>query len=397
MTGERTVHIVGAGLSGLAAALSLSGAGRKVVVHEAAPQAGGRCRSYDDMVIYRRIDNGNHLIVSANPHALTYLDEVGARAEMLEVTPAHYDFVDLRSGDRWTLDIPTPFRPWSWFGGMPPGTGRWGLLKDIARLLRAGPDDSLDSVLGSSTAWETLWRPLGVSALNTEAETASAVLFAATVRATILKGERASRPLVAKRGLGEAFVDPALRVLADRAAEVRFGSRVRALTDDTDWVVATAPAAARELLPDDVPELEARPILNAHFRVRSTAEDVVFRAMVGGLSEWVFHRDDVVSITISAAQRFLGVPADEMLSRLWREARVALDLEDDVPLAQRLLVEKRATFAQTPAQLGRRPGPGTSRAHVVLAGDYTDTGLPATIEGSIASGRRAAERLLGQI
>jgi len=393
---EPPVQIVGAGLAGLAAALSLTGAGRKVVIHEAAPLAGGRCRSYDDPVIGRRIDNGNHLIVRANPHALAFLDEIGARGEMREVAPARYAFVDLRDGVRWSLDVADPWRPWTWLGGIPPGCGRLALARDMLRLMRAGPTDRLADTLGASRAWESLWKPLGVSALNTEAEGAGAALFAATVRATLLKGERASRPMVARRGLGEAFVDPALAVLRRRGADIRLASRVRTLEGDGPWIVAANPAAAHDLVPETVPALDARPIVNAHFRVTRFVPEVTFHALVGGLSEWVFHRGDVVSITISAAQRLLDRGQEALLATLWREARLALGLTEKEPLAQRLLIEKRATFAQTPAQLALRPGALTFRSGVFLAGDYTDTGLPATIEGGIKSGRTAAAALLSR-
>src|SRR5580704_10247307 len=107
-----TVHIIGAGLAGLSAALKLSGRGRSVVVHEATAVAGGRCRSYHDALVGMTIDNGNHLLLSGNHAALDYLASINAKQALVGPPSAQFSFVDLASGERWTLqfnDGPVPF------------------------------------------------------------------------------------------------------------------------------------------------------------------------------------------------------------------------------------------------------------------------------------------------
>ena len=99
----KTVHIVGAGLAGLSAALKLSARGRSVVVHEATAFAGGRCRSYHDASVGMTIDNGNHLLLSGNRAALDYLRSIGAEHRLVGPPAAEFSFVDLASGERWTL------------------------------------------------------------------------------------------------------------------------------------------------------------------------------------------------------------------------------------------------------------------------------------------------------
>ena len=101
----RTVHVVGAGLAGLAAAVRLAARGEGVVLHEAAGQAGGRCRSYHDPVLDMVIDNGNHLVLSGNRAALSYLETIGASAGLVGPATAEFAFIDLASGERWTLRI----------------------------------------------------------------------------------------------------------------------------------------------------------------------------------------------------------------------------------------------------------------------------------------------------
>jgi hypothetical protein len=116
---------------------------------------------------------------------------------------------------------------------------------------------------------------------------------------------------------------------------------------------------------------------------------------VGGTAEWAFAKGDVLSVTISAANRVAEVPNEVLAARVWGDLVIGLGVPAAMP-AYRVVREKRATFAATPAQLARRPGARTGDAHVVLAGDWTDTGLPATIEGAIRSGDRAAAVILGR-
>ena len=106
------VHVIGAGLAGLAAALTLARAGRTVSVHEAAPQAGGRCRSYFDDKLGCVIDNGGHVVMGANRAAFAYLDAIGGRAAMVEVAPAAYPFLDLATGETWVVRPNAGPLPW---------------------------------------------------------------------------------------------------------------------------------------------------------------------------------------------------------------------------------------------------------------------------------------------
>ena len=107
-----TTHVIGAGLAGLAAAVRLAGAGQRVVLYEAAPQAGGRCRSYEDKQLGVTLDNGNHLLLSANHEALDYLDAIGARDRLVGPATARLPFLDLASGERWLVEPAAGRIPW---------------------------------------------------------------------------------------------------------------------------------------------------------------------------------------------------------------------------------------------------------------------------------------------
>jgi hypothetical protein len=257
-----------------------------------------------------------------------------------------------------------------------------------------------------------LWQPLAVAALNTEVEKGAAALLNRVLAESFARGGSACRPLVPREGLSESLIDPALDRLAALGAEVRLGSRLRAIArtesravgldfddgqielDEDDAVVlaVTAPVAARLLPGIDTPD-EFRAILNAHYRVTAPEGSPLFIGIVGGSAEWVFRKREVLSVTVSAADRFMDTAAEELAPLLWRDVARAYELPVDPMPSWQIVKERRATFAATPAQVAKRPKTSTPWANLVLAGDWTDTGLPATIEGAIRSGFAAAEAL----
>lgn len=416
------VHIIGAGLAGLAAAARLVAEGRRVVVHEAADQAGGRCRSYFDSKLERTIDNGNHLLMSANREALVYLDLCGARAEMIEVAPARFAFLDLASGERWTLRPNRGRLPWWIFSPSRrvPRTGPLDYLR-ARRLAGAWYDERvIDRISPQDPLWRPFWEPLTVAALNTAPEEGSASLLWRVLRESFFRGEVHCRPMIARRSLAESFVEPALAYLRRQGAEVQLNRRLRSfdltadrvsamayadgptvLAPDDRVICAVPPPVAKSLLPGlTVPE-ESRAIVNAHIRLEAAAaasirlpDGLPFLGLLGGTAQWLFLRDDVVSLTVSAADDLAMESNDEIARRLWRDTARALGLDPETQPVIRVIKEKRATFAQTPAQLGLRPLTKTAWGNLMLAGDWTDTGYPATIESAVRSGFKAARAVL---
>ncbi|MBU6450051.1 MAG: FAD-dependent oxidoreductase, partial [Rhodospirillales bacterium] len=237
-----------------------------------------------------------------------------------------------------------------------------------------------------------LLEPLAIAALNTMPSVAAAQPLGAVLAETVERGGFAALPRWARLGLSETFVDPALEWLRQRGVEIRFGERVTELRPGQTTVLAVPPWAAKELIPElTVPE-EFESICNLHFKARMDAGEAGFYGLLGGMAEWVFPREQVISVTISAANRYAHLSQEQISERVWAELSKSFGLKPELPPC-RVLWEKRATFACTPEQLVRRPGPRSPRPGVVLAGDWTDTGLPATIEGAIRSGEAAAAAL----
>jgi len=407
---DGTVHVVGAGIAGLSAAVRLVDEGVRVVLHEAAAFAGGRCRSYPDQALGLPIDNGNHLLLSGNRAALDYLDRIGSRAGLAGPSSAMFDFADLRTGERWRLHPSDGRAPW-WLldpGRRVPGAGLHEYLAPLGTLVASDKAALGDVMRCSGPLYERLWHPVLLAGLNTDPAEASARLAAALLRETLFAGGRACRPLVAVGGLSACFVEPALAHLASRGASVRFGDRLRSVAFDegcavaldfgTDraelgkddrLVLAVPPAAARELLPGLEAPDEFRAIVNAHFRVSPGAGQPLILGVVNGLTQWVFSYPEHVSVTISGADRLVDEPREALANAIWREVATLGGFPPGLPPWQ-IIKEKRATFAATPGQDAKRPSARTAFANVALAGDWTQTGLPATIEGAVRSGYEAA-------
>ena len=224
-------HIVGAGLAGLSCAIKLAQAGRRVALYEAARMAGGRCRSYYDSTLDLTIDNGNHLLLSGNAAARDYTARIGAVDALVGPEQCAFDFIDMRDGERWRLRPNASRLPWWIFvsSRRVPGTRPADYL-GAARLLRAKEGATIGETMDcSGPLYERLWGPVLLSALNTEPREASATLAGAVLRETLAAGGAACRPMVAKDGLGPAFIDPALKKLRELGVDVRFGARLRGI------------------------------------------------------------------------------------------------------------------------------------------------------------------------
>jgi hydroxysqualene dehydroxylase len=412
---DGTVHIIGAGIAGLAAAVRLTDAGRTVVVHEATGQAGGRCRSYYDHTTSMVIDNGTHLLLSGNHAALNYLKTIGAETMLEGPADAEFQFIDLAGGARWTVRFNNGLFPWWIFdkSRRVPQTRPRDYLP-LARLLWASGDQPLEKLMTcSGPLYDRLLEPLFLAALNVVPPEGSGKLAGQIVRETLVLGGKACRPLIAPDGIGTAFIDPAVAYLNQRGvvitmhrplhalgfartriSQLDFGQDVIALGERDQVILAVPSYAAAGFIPGLQVPSSFRSIVNAHYRIDPPAAQPRMIGVVNGTAEWVFALPGRVAVTVSDAGDLLEMPRTELAQVIWRDVAAVMGLPETLPPWQ-IVRERRATFAATPEENAKRPGARTNWGNLVLAGDWTATGLPATIEGAVRSGNRAADLVGG--
>jgi squalene-associated FAD-dependent desaturase len=405
------VHVIGAGISGLSAAIRLANANFRIYLHEATQQAGGRCRSYFDTATQLTIDNGNHLLLSGNRHAIAYARSIGTEAGLVGPQRARFSFVDLKNDQRWRLDLGDGKIP-TWLFDKTRRVPETGVLDYVALapLIWAPQTKRVgDAIRCEGTLYDRLVHPLLLAALNVDPPEGSAGLAGAVVRETLLAGGQACRPLIARDGLSAVLVEPAIELLRAKGAEISFGHELRGLGIAGDLVselqfgdhtvavapgesvvMAVPPRAAAALLPGLKTPSKFRAIVNAHFRFDPPDGMAPLIGVVGGLVEWLFAFPQRLSVTISNGDRLVDMPREELAQAIWLDICKVTGITGDLPSWQ-IVRERRATFEATPEQNALRPGPVTACKNLFLAGDWTDTGLPATIEGSVRSGDRAAD------
>jgi squalene-associated FAD-dependent desaturase len=363
------------------------------------------------------IDNGNHLLLSGNHAALDFLRTIGSQHRLIGPPAAEFPFLDLKSGARWTLRFNDGRLPLWIFDPRRrvPATHALDYL-GMARLLWSGPDKAVgETIACKGPLYSGLIEPLLLAALNIDPPQGSARLASAVIRETLAAGGRACRPLIARDGLAPTLIEPALELLRERGALIRFEHQLRAVRFDGDRVaaldfgddsvaliegdaviVAVPPYAAASLLPGLTVPNEFRAIVNAHFRIEAPAAQPPILGVINGTTQWIFAFPGRLSVTVSAGDALLDTPREQLARTIWAEvaqvAALPAELAAILPPWQ-IVRERRATFAATPAQDRRRPGARTALRNLLLAGDWTDTGLPATIEGAIRSGHRAAALL----
>ena len=353
--------------------------------------------------------------MSGNTAAMQYLAEIGATDRLTGPDDAAFPFVDAVSKARWTVQPGNGVIPW-WIldrDRRVPNTKIADYLSTL-KLLNADAHSTVADCIGTTgSLYRNFWEPLTVGAINTAPEQAAAALMRPVLIETFLRGAAACKPRIARTSLADLLIDPALEKLSAAGVAVRFGTRIRALnfngaitaieTDNdsipvaaNDLVIlAVPPWIAETLVPGLKVPPQGEPIVNVHYRLpRAVTAPGAVRivGVIGGLAQWVFARSnpDLASVTISAAGAVVDQSAEDIAHACWRDVALALELGDAPKPASRVVKERRATFAQTPETQHLRPAAATATPNLLLAGDWTATGLPATIEGALRSGFRAA-------
>lgn len=427
------VVVVGGGLAGIAAAVRLVDAGADVTLLEARARLGGATYSFErDGLSY---DTGQHVFLRCYDDYRSLLRRLGTE-DATTVQPRLTMPVLAPDGRRHVLRrsaLPAPLH----LAGAVFGYGALGRA-DRLRAVRAAnalrgvdPDDPavdaqnfgawLETHGQSRAAIDRLWGLIAIAALNVRPHDASLALAARVFRTGLLDRNDAGDLGVPRAPLGALHGDAALRVLGDSGAAVRLRERVTRVRptgsgysvatgdgeQDADAVVLAVPHdRAAQLVPAEAADardwhrLGASPIVNVHVRYARRVTDLDFFAAVDSPLQWVFDRTatsglrqgQYLAVSLSAADAYVSLPARDVAAEIV-DALAAL-LPDAAPDAvERVYVtrEPRATFRPAPGTAALRPPQHTRLPGLALAGAWTDTGLPDTMEGAVRSGYRAAE------
>ena len=432
------VIIVGGGLSGLSAAVALSSRGIPVTLFEQKPALGGRAYSFTDATTGETIDNGQHVLIAGYERTMKFLEAVGTR-NLLKIQPRpEFLFHHPQKGfHRLSLpNLPPPLqlifgilrcRLFSW-------PDRWNILR-AGRMLKSVDereitdltiDQWLDSAGQTVEAKRSFWEPLAVSIMNEHIITASALVFARSLQKAFLGGRKNASLAIPTIGLSEFYVHPAQRFIAMHRGTIACGADVVEILDDgsrvtgvrlrgsgvvkgSGVIIAVQHSRMTQLLPKSLmhqPKFSAietvptSPIVSVHLWFDSDDMADEFVGLIGRRVQWLFNRRKIqntggtgghVSAVISAADEFVGLTNDELILLTMEDLRSAYPAFPDQPTHAMVIREKRATFSCTPATEQMRPPQRTPIQNLFLAGDWTDTGHPATIEGAIVSGERCAD------
>jgi len=402
------VAVIGGGWAGIAAAVELTVGGAETTVFEAGRVLGGRARSVS--LDGRTLDNGQHILLGAYRDTLALMRRVGADPDhLLDRRPLQ---VRGQNGFRLTLPkLPAPLNvAWGLLSAQGAGLGEklataWWMEGVKRRRFQLGQDttvaDWLDAAGQTGCLRRHLWEPLCLAALNTPVERASAQLFANVLRDSLGSSRQADTDLLLPRcDLGSVLPEPAGRWLSANGAGLRTGHRVKsimhsesAITIDGEpfaaAILATAPQHAAGLWPAAAIADAYEPIATVYLQYApDTVLPFPLLNLGGKFGQWVVDRGKGLLGCVQSGHGEWEALDDAALTATL-QAELALP---GAVVWHKVIREKRATFACHPGL--QRPGTGTTSQRLFLAGDYTWSEYPATLEGAVRSGLRAARCVL---
>jgi squalene-associated FAD-dependent desaturase len=435
--------IIGGGFAGLAAGVALAEAGRRVRLLEQKPHLGGRARSFRDPTTGSVVDNGQHILMGCCHATIRFLTTIGTLDRIYFQPRLAVPFLD-RGGRLTRLKCPDWPSPWHLLLGVL--RSRSFLWKEKLEVLRLGKalrsaEQNADHAGGESVAaWlsrlgqseglqRNFWDLLCIAAMNEDPRIASARLFERVLRLALFTSPADSRLGIARVGFSECYTRAAAAYIEAHGGRVETGRGVKqmliadgvcrgiVLSDgqelETAPVISAVPwQQLANLLPGDL--LRSEPFFAAALALRPAPiisidmwfdvpiTDVEFAGLRGTTIQWLFNKsrilgtnDHYVSLVLSGAHEHVGRSKQELLAIALEELGQLLPGVRKAKLLHSLVIKERsATFSPTPEANPLRPPARTTVRGFFLAGDWTATGLPATIEGAVQSGYTAAREAL---
>jgi squalene-associated FAD-dependent desaturase len=439
--------VIGGGCAGFAAATALVESGARVLVLEARPGLGGRATAFTDPATGERVDNGQHVLMGCYTETLAFLDRIGAAERVSRQSGLRLSMID-RRGHHSVLALPALPSPLNFLAGVLAWDAlswgeRFSVLKVGSLIMRS---DFASASAGASSgqlrrdklgvsvrAWleqngqaprlcELFWEPLALAALNQSIDQAEASHFIRVLERVFGPDPAAAALVLPAVPLDQLYAEPAREWLIDRGNDVRVNAPARVVIDgqrlrgvrvrdeviEAPIVISTVPWHSLHALFDQVPagleqtianatELASLPIVTVNLWFDAAVMQEPLVGLPGRNFQWIFDRRAIIggeashlSLVSSGAEAIVAQTNDALTATALGEVRDALPAARSATLRKSLVVrEKRSTFSLAPGA-PPRPGARTAIEGLLLGGDWTDTGLPATIESAVLSGHRAA-------
>jgi hydroxysqualene dehydroxylase len=431
------VIIIGGGFSGLAAGVRLSESGFQVLLVERRKHLGGRAYSFTDRKTGDVVDNGQHLFMGCYHNTVAFLKKIGCLDRLRFQDRPRVDFLDRENGFTTFECPPLP----------PPAHAIAGLFRmkgitfaDKLRTFKVGRairtngrpctdsltvSEWLDLLSQSDRIKQRFWYPLAIATLNEDPHSASARMLRVVLREAFGGGGKSTSIGIARVGLSELYTEGASDFIRSHGGEVRTNAQVQRIVIEgssakaielkggervgADYFLSAVPSSAfLRLLPVELragefaslASLESSPIVSINLWFDRPIIDREFVGLIGTRSQWIFNKNLIlapgkksnqIAVIISAARGFIDCTRQELVDLALNELHDLIpDSRSAELLHSRVIKEREATLAHTIESDSLRPGPRTRIANLVLAGDWTATGLPATIESAVLSGHTAA-------
>ena len=449
MAATNDAIIIGGGFAGLSAGVALAEKGFRVAVLESKPALGGRAYSFADAESGDLVDNGQHVLMGCYGETLDFLARVGATKDLVFHHDLEIEMLD-RGGARATLRtarLPGPFhmstgllryRHLTMGQRLRVLTGGLRLLamqrRDPSTLQKMTVAQLMDALGQGPRARAAFWYPLSIATLNDEPEASSAALLAEVLQRAFFSKRSDSAFVYSRVGLSELYCARAADFIERRGGsistrasvesiEIENGSATRVKLRDgsrlsaANIICAVPSRQVARLLPTSVgtatffapiAELQSSPIICVHAWFDRDVTDAAFVGFIGTTTQWLFnkrrifelhgeHHPGYLSFVISGARKLIDRSNDELLAIVQNDLRAMIPSASGAKLVRALVLkEKHATMAPSPETYRLRPTTRTPIPNLFLAGDWVQTGLPATIESAVISGRAAAAAIAGR-
>ncbi len=409
------LYIIGSGLAGLSASLWALKKKIDVKIFESTSVAGGRCRSFYDKKMQIQIDNGNHIVLSANNNFYEFCEIVGS-ANSIKKIPPIFNFFNLKDKHHWKLDLyknKLHFLIFNKEKRIP--NSKLSDYLSLINFLFVKKNTKVEDITNKHSAiFKNFWEPFTLGIMNTSPKQASANVLSNVLKRTLFKGKDFCFVYQPQINWNKTLIEPAMKFLKKRNKEIYFNHLLKKIEikdnkidklffdnltinlKTSDKVILATPLNVfGKFFPNILIPCEYNTILNIHYKLSDSIlkrfkSEII--GMIESKSQWIFVKKGHISITISDANRLENMPNTMIAELVWKEVCEYLNERLDLPI-YRVIKEKKATYNQSPENNNLIQNINTLPQNLLIAGDWTQNKLPCTIEGSILSGKKAIELL----